>query len=88
MFPSFGLQSEAKDLGVETNLVIKIDATAGQGIASRRGAEKLRLIETPHLWIEDCVQQGRFALSKVDSEDNLVDAGAKLLPAEVLQRHV
>ena len=46
-----GLQNLAADLGRYLQLTLKTDATAAIGIASRRGAGKIRHLATQTLWL-------------------------------------
>ena len=85
---TLGIQSMAKDLGIDAKARILMDATAARGIATRRGAGRIRHIQTPYLWIQDCVASGRFSLDKVASEHNVADAGTKFLDAKTLWQHV
>ena len=39
-------------------LTVHVDATAGLGIANRRGAGRIRHIATPTLWIQRLVSSG------------------------------
>eukprot|EP00973_Karenia_brevis_P049602 6883804-Karenia_brevis.AAC.1 len=42
----------------ESLLDVKMDASAGKAIASRRGAGKIRHIATPTLWVQKLVFDG------------------------------
>ena len=71
------------ELGVQISIVqVRTDATAAKGIASRRGAGRVRHIEVADLWVQDQVQQGRIEIVKVRSEDNMADAMTKFVPAQ------
>ena len=45
---------------------IKTDASAAKGIASRRGAGKVRHIELNQLWMQDKVVKGEIYVGKVN----------------------
>ena len=55
-----------KDLGVDINkkkldkavLEVRIDASAGRGIAVRRGVRRIRQIATPTLLVQELTQDG------------------------------
>ena len=57
-----GLQTIARDLGIELNLTVATDATAAIGIARRGGLGKVRHLATADLWIQDKIRKGDFAL--------------------------
>ena len=67
------------DMGVLMQKAIKIlvDATAGIGIASRRGVGRIRHIHTPSLWLQRAVHDKRVALDKVKGTVNPADVGTK-----------
>ena len=48
---ALGIRNIMKDMEVEGNIKIETDASAAKGIASRRGAGKIRHIEVSQLWI-------------------------------------
>ena len=74
-----GLQTIARDLGIELNLKVLTDATAAIGICRRRGLGKIRHLATADLWIQDRIRKGDFALAKVAGSDN---------PSDILTKHV
>ena len=47
-----------KDMGVNIKepLDLRLDASAGIGIAQRRGAGRIRHISTPTLWLQQCLK--------------------------------
>ena len=68
----------AKDLGAVLAARVRYDATAGAGIANRRGVGRVRHLHTPALWIQRHVQEGGLLLSKVDGDNNLSDLGTSV----------
>ena len=63
----FGAVSTVKDLGVDISkntkidravLEVRLDASAGRGIAVRRGAGRIRHIATPTLQVQKLTQDG------------------------------
>ena len=57
-----------KDLGVDISkntqidkavLEVRIDASAGRGIAARRGAGRIRHTATPTFWVQKLTQDGK-----------------------------
>ena len=56
---ALGAVAMAKDLGAVLATRVRYDATAGAGIANRRGVGRVRHLHTPTLWIQRHVQDGR-----------------------------
>ena len=69
------------DMGVEIKLPVKllVDATAGIGIASRRGVGRIRHLHTPSLWLQRAIHDGRIVMDKIVGDEN---------PADVRTKHV
>ena len=69
----------ARDMGIDIQkpLDVRVDATAGIGVASRRGAGRIRHIHTPTLWLQRAVHDGRVKMSKVNGPENPADLGTK-----------
>ena len=76
---ALGAQAMARDLGMRLQPRIRYDATAGAGIANRRGVGRARHLHTPSLWVQRHVQEGRIVLKKVGGDDNVADLGTKHL---------
>jgi hypothetical protein len=69
-------------------LEIRADASAGIGIASRRGAGRVRHIATPTLWLQKLIQDKKAAIVKVPGDKNCADMGTKHLDASTMRRHM
>ena len=53
-----GINAIAEDMGVSLRvIVVKTDASAAKGIASRRGLGKVRHIDVSQLWLQDRVNK-------------------------------
>ena len=61
---------------------IYMDASAGIGIASRRGVGRIRHIHTPALWLQRTIHEGRILLSKVKGTVNPADIGTKYVDSK------
>ena len=85
---ALGIRNIMTDMGVESKIKIKTDASAAKGIASRRGAGKIRHIEVSQLWIQDKVAKGEIEIIKVHTKENLADALTKHVGSEELSRHI
>ena len=72
-----GMQSLFKDLGVDVEVQINTDSSTGKSVASRRGAGKIRHLDTRDLWIQERVARGDIMIEKVRGEDNVADGLTK-----------
>ena len=69
-----GMQALLIDLGIEQReikLKILTDATAAQGIASRRGLGAVRHIETNQLWLQQKIRDKTITVEKVEGKVNI-----------------
>ena len=67
------IQSLFKDLGVNVEVQINTDSSTGKSVASRRGAGKIRHLDTRDLWIQERVPKGDIMIEKVRGKDNVAD---------------
>ena len=75
-----GMKSLSYDLThKELPLVLKPDSSAATGIGSRRGAGKVRHIDTSTLWLQQHVTNKTIILEKTPGETNVADLGTKHL---------
>ena len=83
-----GMINMLRDMGVVISepLDERLDATAGIGIASRRGAGRIRHIHTPTLWLQRAVNDGRVAIRKVAGDLNPADLGTKYMDRKIIER--
>ena len=83
-----GMTEMLKDMGVCASeaLTVHVDATAGLGMASRRGAGRIRHIACPTLWLQQAVQDGRVHLKKVAGSKNPADLGTKFVDKTTIRR--
>ena len=80
-----GCMALLKDMGVTLSGELAMDSAAAKGILCRRGAGKVRHIETPALWTQKAVHEKRFIVLKIDGKLNPADIGTKFLDAKALQ---
>ena len=85
---ALGLRNMLDDLGMKVKIRVKTDASAAKGIASRRGAGKVRHIEVSQLWVQDKVASGEVVLQKVSMRDNIADALTKNVSSDILYKHM
>ena len=83
-----GMINMLKDMGVQIDAPLdeKLDATAGIGIASRRGAGRIRHIHTPTLWLQRAVSDGCVSVSNLPGDQNPADLGTKHLDRTTIER--
>ncbi|CAK0856358.1 unnamed protein product [Prorocentrum cordatum] len=83
---AIGMQSLCQGLGRDVSLRIWSDSAAALGIMQRRGCGKVRHLETPTLWVQKALKDGRFQLAKVPGKSNPADLGAKFLDQAAMLR--
>ena len=83
-----GLRSIATDLGIQTKLRLRTDATAAMGMARRLGVGKIRHLDTALLWVQGHVRSGEVLLEKVAGQENPGDALTKYLSGPDLRGHL
>ena len=85
---ALGLQSLARDLGIELKIQILTDATAAIGICRRRGLGRIRHLHTADLWVQDRLKKGDFSLTKVAGSDNPADILTKHVSRDIMLKHM
>ena len=77
-----------RDMGVDIKepLDLRLDASAGIGIAQRRGAGRIRHISTPTLWLQKAVSEGKVKVSKVLGTENPADLGTKYVGGKDIEK--
>ena len=73
---------------MDVGIVVRTDASAAKGIASRRGAGKIRHIEVAQLWVQEKVSNGEIKLIKVSTNENVADALTKHVTGEGIIKHI
>ena len=68
-----GIQSIAKDIGIDLRGEVWADASAALGIIKRRGLGKTRHIDTGYLWIQQTAAEKRLKFGKILGRDNPAD---------------
>ena len=77
------------DMGASVEIECFTDATAAQGIASRRGlSSRTRHIQVHYLWVQEQVVSGRVKLSKVYGNDNPADLLTKYLSKDKIVQYM
>ena len=83
-----GLRGLMNDLGIQSTIKVKTDASAANGIAHKTGLGKVRHLETNQLWLQEKVLMGEIKTEKVHGEKNLADALTKYLIGDKIQWHI
>ena len=84
---ALGLQALLVDLGQETKVAVKSDATAAIGIVGRLGLGKVRHLSVANLWIQQAARAGRVAYSKIPGQVNPADMFTKAVDSDTMRRH-
>ena len=61
---SLGLVAIARDWNLDYHIDVRMDATAGMGIANRRGLGKLKHVHTVFLWVQGQIEMKRIRVTK------------------------
>ena len=83
-----GIQSCARDLGMEFAAAVYTDASAALGIVQRRGVGKVRHIRTQCLWLQEAHATRRVKFEKIDGSRNPSDLFTKHLSEMLIDRHL
>ncbi len=85
---ALGLQSVARDLGVELQPEVHADSSAAIGICRRSGIGKVRHLAVAQLWVQDLVRSREVRLHKVLGTENPADLMTKPLPRAEIDGHL
>jgi hypothetical protein len=84
-----GLGSLLCDFGFDSfDKRLFTDSTAALGIMQRRGCGKVRHLETPTLWVQKALKDGRFGIAKVPGKQNPADVGTKHLDQATMKQRL
>ena len=83
-----GLQSVARDFGVELKPEVHADSSAAIGICNRSGIGKVRHLAVAQLWVQDLVRSKACRLYKVFGAENPADLMTKPLPRNEIDGHL
>jgi hypothetical protein len=81
-----GAAAMMADLLVSLQPRLWTDSSSAKGMASRRGAGKVRHIHTPALWLQQWVSKKRLELHKRKGTENEADLGTKHLDKQPLAK--
>jgi hypothetical protein len=83
-----GLQSVARDLGVNLKPEVHADSAAAIGICNRSGIGKVRHLAVAQLWVQDLVRSKACRLFKVLGTENPADLLTKPLARAEIDGHL
>jgi hypothetical protein len=83
-----GAKAMLKDVGIEAIVILKTDANAAIGVASRRGMGKIRHIEVNQLWLQDKVSKKEVKVVKIKGDENPADHLTKFLSQNGIKQHM
>ena len=72
-----GFQGLLKEVGCQSKIVLKCDASAAVGIVKRRGVGRIRHIDVTQLWLQEKVADGVIEINKVNTKENVSDGLTK-----------
>jgi hypothetical protein len=85
---ALGIQSVARDLGVELHPEVHADSSAAIGICRRSGIGKVRHLAVAQLWVQDLVRAKECRLHKVLGTENPADLMTKPLARAEIDGHL
>ena len=81
------LKSLMSDLSLKVKAKLVTDSSACKGLCSRRGAEKIRRILCPALWLQHAVARRQIAIARRAGKDLAPDVGTKAgIPEDTMWR--
>jgi hypothetical protein len=85
---ALGIQSVARDLGVELQPEVHADSSAAIGICRRSGIGKVRHLAVAQLWVQELVHSRACRLHKVLGTENPADLMTKPLARAEIDGHL
>jgi len=79
MAEGLGMQSMAKELGIDMKVVVYTDSNACRGTCGRKGLGRMKHLEVEALWAQQVVRRGRVQLQRVPTGENIADLMTKHL---------
>jgi hypothetical protein len=83
-----GVRSIRRDLGKTLPLALHTDSSAAKGIGSRRGAGRLKHLDTGLLWLQEHVSRKTIEVYKTSGDTNCADLGTKHLARGKMISHM
>ena len=83
-----GVQSLARDLGVDLTLVVAVDSLVANGMVNRYGVGRVRHLDVKDLWVQERVKRCSFSIVRVSGDVNPADVATKSLAVDDLRKKV
>ena len=78
MCEDLGIKGIAKDMGLDLSITLSTDSPAAKGIATWKGLEKVKHLETRTLWAQDKIDEGIAVVQKICGARNVAYTLTKL----------
>lgn len=85
---ALGIQSVARDLGLEVAVRLHADSSAAIGICSRSGIGRIRHLAVGQLWVQEKIRDKTISLHKCAGEHNPGDLFTKHLDRAKIEHHL
>ena len=85
MCEALGIKGIAKDTGLDFSVTLSADSSAAKGIATGKGLEKVKHLETRTLWAQDKIYEGKVVVEKIGGDRNVADILTKYLSSPRLR---
>ena len=79
MSEGLGMQTMARDVGIELEVVVHTDSDACRGTCQRTGLGRMKHLEVEALWGQDVLKRKRVRLERVHTDVNIADLMTKYL---------
>ena len=83
-----GFRTLLHDWAVGISVQLMVDATAGKGIAERRGVGKVRHLHASLLWVQKVVEKRELAIRKIPRAQNVADLGTHFVDTATMWAHL
>ena len=83
-----GVRNLMRDLGIEMTIRLNADSETAKSIASRRGAGRIRHLETQEMWVQEKVARKDIFLKKIWGKENISDGLAKRIERPKLDKYL
>ena len=82
------VQTLMNDVGIDSGIILSLDASAAKSILERSGLSKVRHMDVNHLWLQEQCARKLVPLMKVDGTKNPSDLLTKHLTVAVIKEHL
>ena len=83
-----GVRSLFVDFGIKVAIRLNTDSETGKSIASRKGAGRVRHIDTDDMWIQEKVAKKDIFLKKIPGKGNISDGLTKHVERPKLDQYL